>query len=219
MTRNVFGIVCLVAALFVSSAFGQQKTVLFDGSDLSAWQPARNWTIEDGVLTLKNSTDGKEHNDNYLYTKEQYGDFELELEFRMAPETNSGIFLRTSDTDDPVQTGIEVQVGLADPNRKLTTNSVGAIYGLAVPTSNPAKPDGWNHYRIRCQGGLIQVFLNGTLVSAVDLDKFVEVGKNPDGSRNKFSRAMKDFARTGYIGLQDHGTPVWYRAISIQRLD
>jgi hypothetical protein len=41
---------------------------------------------------------------------------------------------------------------------------------------------------------------------------------NPDNTKNKFGRALKDFARIGYIGLQDHGRPVWYRNIRIKRL-
>lgn len=216
--RLRFWLLILATCALATVAFAQNREVLFDGTDLSAWRPAKNWAIEDGVLTLKNSTDGKEHNDNYLYTKEKYANFILELEFRMAPETNSGVFLRTSDRDDPVQTGIEVQVGLADPNRPLTMNSIGAIYALAAPYTNAADPDGWNRYRITCKGGRIEVQLNNALVSEVELDEFVKVGENPDGTKNKFNRALKDFDRTGYIGLQDHGTPVWYRSITVQRL-
>ena len=44
-------------------------------------------------------------------------------------------------------------------------------------------------------------------------------GRNPDGSNNKFTRPLKDFARVGHIGFQDHGRQVWYRNIRIQRLD
>ena len=57
------------------------------------------------------------------------------------------------------------------------------------------------------------------LASEADLDRWSEVGKNPDGTTNKFNRALKDFARIGYLGLQDHGSPVWYRNIRIKSLD
>ena len=60
--------------------------------------------------------------------------------------------------------------------------------------------------------------LNGETVVDADLDRWTEPQKNPDGSKNKFPRAMKDFARSGYIGLQDHGRPVWYRNVRIKSL-
>jgi hypothetical protein len=53
----------------------------------------------------------------------------------------------------------------------------------------------------------------------MNLDQWTEPNKNPDGSKNKFPRALKDFARKGYLGLQDHGRPVWYRNIKIKQLD
>ena len=53
----------------------------------------------------------------------------------------------------------------------------------------------------------------------MDLDQWTEPNKNPDGSKNKFAKPLKDFARKGYIGLQDHGRPVWYRNIKIKKLE
>jgi hypothetical protein len=52
----------------------------------------------------------------------------------------------------------------------------------------------------------------------MDLDQWTTAGQNPDGSPNKFSRPIKDFARRGSIGLQDHGLPIEYRQIRIKRL-
>jgi hypothetical protein len=52
----------------------------------------------------------------------------------------------------------------------------------------------------------------------MNVDEWTESGKNPGGTTNKFSRAIKDFVRVGYVGLQDHGRPVWYRNIRIKRL-
>jgi hypothetical protein len=63
------------------------------------------------------------------------------------------------------------------------------------------------------------VVLNGEPVSEADLDLWREAHKNPDGSKNKFNRPLKEFGRTGYIGFQDHGTPVSYRNIRIRSLD
>lgn len=195
-------------------------TVLFDGADLRHWQPGyTNWTVENGVIALKDRGDGKEHNDNYLWTREQYGDFVLELEYKAPPDkANSGIFIRASDTKDPVYTGIEIQVGNVPPGRPPGRTMVGGLYDLAAPVKNAHRPGEWNQYIITCEGPRITVALNGEKTAEADLDRWTETGKNPDGSPNKFKRPLRDFARSGYIGLQDHGLPVWFRNIRVRRL-
>lgn len=198
--------------------------VLFDGKDLSAWSmgPDKSWVVEDGVIALKRGDyDGKEHNLDYMWTKEPYEDFILALEFKVPEKANSGVFLRTSDLKDPVFTGIEVQVSNSHAKPQLTRGgTVGAIYDCQAPQKNAAKPPGqWQQMQVTCKGPKITVVLNGELVNEMDLDQWAEPRKNPDGSDNKFPRALKDFARKGYIGLQDHGRPVWYRNIVIKKLD
>jgi len=213
---------CLAAVLAIAAPAaekGFQK--LFNGKNLKGWTAANTaqWVVEDGALALKNRDDGKEHNDSYLWTEKQYGDFVLEIEYRVPAErANSGIFLRTSDKKDPVQTGIELQVANANPNRPLGRGSVGGIYDLVAPAKALHRTGEWNRYVITCQGSKIKVMLNGELASEADLDQWREAGKNSDGSKNKFKRPLKDFARQGYIGLQDHGLPVWYRNIRLKPL-
>ena len=92
---------------------------LFNGKDLTGWGTATNWAVENGLIVLNGRTDRQEHNDNYLWTRRPYGDFVLDLEFKAIQSTNSGVFLRTSDTKDPVYTGIEVQIGAAAAGRPL----------------------------------------------------------------------------------------------------
>jgi len=196
---------------------------LFDGSNLDQWTMGadRSWVIEEGVITLKREFDGREHNLDYLWTKQQYGDFVLEIEFKVPERANSGVFLRTSDLKDPVYTGLELQVSNSFGRENLTRGgTVGAIYDLKAPTANAAKPAGqWNTYRVTCLGPNVTIEVNGKNVNEANLDKWTEPNKNPDGSKNKFPRAIKGFARTGYIGLQDHGRPVWYRNVRVKRLD
>ena len=86
------------------------------------------------------------------------------------------------------------------------------------------KPVGeWNRFTITCQGSLVKLVFNGKLVLDANLDDWPEVGKNPDGTANKFPEALKDFARVGPIGFQGlHGkaqAPVWYRNIKIKPLN
>jgi len=65
---------------------------------------------------------------------------------------------------------------------------------------------------------VIDVALNGRQVLQMDLDRWAEPRKNPDGTPNKYPKSLKDFAREGHIGLQDHGRPVWYRNVRVKRL-
>lgn len=193
---------------------------LFNGKDLKGWKTtSSHWVVENGVIALKDRTDNEEHNDSYLWTAQPYGDFVLRLEYKVLPgEANSGVFLRTSDTNDPVPTGIEIQILNLEPGQPLQRNSPGAIYDLVTPKKDMNRAGEWNRYIITCRGSRITVNLNGEVVSEADLDRYSTVHKNPDGSENKFDRPLKDFARQGYIGLQDHGLPVWFRNIRIKTL-
>ena len=197
---------------------GEGFTVLFDGKDLSQWtSKTGNWKAQNGELVLDNR-DNVMKSSSYLFSKQAYGDFVLELDYKLPPgpvgvkgkSANSGVFLRVSDTADPVQTGIEVQV---------TNTSGGSIYDLVGAKLNMNKPGQWNHYRITCIDSLIVVELNGKETATMNLNEWTTARKNPDGSKNKFHRPLKDFARKGYIGFQDHGTPVSYRNIRIKALD
>jgi len=197
---------------------------LFNGKDLSGWTmgPDRSWVVEDGVITLKRTHyDGKEHNADYLWAIEPMENFVVELEFKVPANANSGIYLRTADRNDPVPTGLEVQVANSFGQTNLSrTGTAGAIYDCLAPTANPIRPPGeWNHYRITCIGPQIEVILNGVQVINMNLDQWSQPNRNPDGSPNKFNTALKDFARKGYFGFQDHGRPVWYRNVRVKRLN
>ncbi|HUT12164.1 MAG TPA: DUF1080 domain-containing protein [Thermoguttaceae bacterium] len=195
---------------------------LFNGKDLSGWitGPNKTWAVEDGVITLKREMDGGLHDPDYLWTEKTYGDFILELQFKIPEQANSGVFLRTSDLKDPVYTGIEVQVANSYGREGLSrSGTAGAIYDCATPTKNMLKKPGeWNRCRITCRGSRITVELNGEQVVDMDLDLWTQPHRNPDGTTNKFPKALKDFAREGHIGLQDHGRPVWYRSVRVKRL-
>ena len=197
--------------------------VLFDGQNLDAWQMSSTarWRIEEGAIALPDRTDGSLNNEDYLWTKDTYGDFVLELEFKTCEGScNSGVFLRTADRSDPVYTGIEMQVSNSQGRAVSRGGTAGAIYDCCAPTKNTVLPPGqWNRCRVICQGPKISVEMNDQLILEMDLDRWTETGRNPDGTTNKFTRPLKEFARTGYVGFQDHGRPVWYRNVRIKRLD
>ncbi len=195
---------------------------LFNGKDLSGWiaGPDNSWVVRDGELTVNRDMDGREHNFDYLWTRDTYGDFVLDLEFKVVEGTNSGIFFRTVDLKDPVYTGIEIQVANSYGRERITKNgTAGAVYDCREPSQNAIRPPGeWNRCRLTCRGTRIEVVLNGAQVVEMDLDRWTTPRENPDGTPNKFPRALRDFARVGHLGLQDHGRPVWYRNIRVKRL-
>lgn len=212
-TRCVLaGLAMGLTAAGLAQADDAKWITLFDGTDLSAWQnrdggpPSDGWVIEDNAVTRKVPA-------GYIWTKEQFGDFVLELEYKT--EGNSGVFFRTGDLKNHVQTGLEMQIlrPTENPNR----GSVGSIYDAAAP-SKTAAVDGWNRVVITAEGSRVSVVMNGEQIIDIDLDQWTESGKNPDGSKNKYRTALKDFPRKGHIGLQEHGDVVSFRNIRVRPL-
>jgi hypothetical protein len=154
----------------------------------------------------------------YIWTTERFGNFILDLDFKIAPKGNSGIFIRTDNIDDPVQTGIEIQ--MADSyGKKLGKHSCGAVYDCLAPSKNMAKKTGlWNHVTITCRDNKLYVVMNGQQIIDMDLNLWTKPHQNPDGTKNKFNTAYKDTPRQGHIGFQDHGKPIWYRNVKIKIL-
>jgi len=185
---------------------------LFNGQDLSGWQcQPGSWKVERGELVCAGGGD--------VWTAEQFGDFALEAEFKLPAQGNSGIFLRTADPADPVQTGIELQLcdsyGRQPPGRE----DCGAIFDCLAPRVQAVRPaDEWNHVVVYCRGPRISACLNGQPIIDMNLDEWVEPHRNPDGSPNKFNTAYKDMPRAGHIGFQDHGHPVRFRNVRIKPL-
>ena len=185
---------------------------LFNGQDLTGWvcKPG-SWAVEDGILTRKGG--------DYTWTEQTFGDFVLDLEFKIAEKTNSGVFLRTSNIDDCVQTGIEMQVLDTYGKEPADKHDCGAIYDCLAPAKQVVKKPGeWNHVSITCRGPKIDIEMNGEKIIDMDLDQWTTAGENPDGTPNKFKTAYKDMPRVGHIGLQEHGSPVWFRNVKIKRL-
>ena len=189
--------------------------VLFDGEDLNNWmsdgggRPNARWVIKKRVLT-------REKGAGMIWTKERFGDFVLELDFKT--EGNSGIFFRTDAPKDCVQTGLEMQVYKRVD--KTSKHSCGAMYDALAPSKEMTKDGQWNHVTITTKDNKISIVLNGEQIIDMDLNRWTEPRKNPDpdGSKNKFRTALKDFKREGHIGFQDHGANVWFRNVRIKQL-
>ena len=175
-------------------------------NDLSKWETNGNWIQEeDNVLVIKPrpGEEGWRRFDDYLWSKKQYGDFALELEYKIPEDGNSGVFVRVREKDDPVETGIEVQINDVHGKEELTAHDCGGVIGTVGPSKNMAKPaDEWNKMRVTVVGTQLKVNLNGEQVVNVNLQ-----------NTSRSDRPMK-----GYIGLQDHGLPLQFRNVSIKKL-
>ncbi len=182
---------------------------LFNKKLSNAKFPKGSWVLENGVLAAKDKGD--------IWSKKRYGDFALDLEFKCAGDTNSGVFIRCDDTVEWLHTSMEVQI-----QQKVSENgkhNCGGVFDCLAPSKVMTKPAGqWNHYTIIANDNKIDVVLNGEQVLDMDLDLWTEAGKNPDGTKNKFKTAYKDMLREGHVGLQYHGHPVWFRNMTIKEL-
>jgi hypothetical protein len=189
-------------------------TSLFNGKDLTGWTCRKNgWHVADGVITWRRRS-------GFLWSAEQYGNFVLDLEFKLAKKTNSGVFVRTASKRNWLHTGIEVQILDSHGKEKVGRGDCGAVYDCLAPSKNMVrKPGEWNRMVVTCRDNVIRVTLNGEQVIDMDLDRWTEAHKNPDGSKNKFRTAYKDMPRRGYLAIQDHGNPIWLRNIRIKPLD
>lgn len=177
--------------------------------------PVGYWTCEDGVLR---SIAGQR---NDLITREKFEDFDLELDWKLAPGGNSGIFIGVTEaTAEAYWSGPEMQINddVGNPDGQNPKTSAGALYDLLAPNERKhVNPVGqYNHARVVSRGGHIEYWLNG--------EKIVEYDWNSPEMRklindSKFKDAaffMKE--RRGYIGLQSEGDEVWFRNIRIRRL-
>jgi len=180
---------------------------------LSGWtspaggEPGKGWVLENGVLARKGKADN-------IWTKDRFGNFVLDLEFKTTG--NSGVLFRCDKPTDYVQTGMEMQV--INYMKAGDKHSTGAMYDLLGPTKDVLKPTDWNHVVLTCKDNKITVVINGEQVIDMDVDRWTEAGKNPDGTKNKFKTPIAKFKREGHVGLQDHGAAVEYRNVKIKPL-
>ncbi len=193
--------------------------LLFNGKDYTGWKCNNGKqiasSVEDGAMVPFKSG-------GYLIVhKKKFADFILKCDVKMPERCNSGIFFRVEDLGDVVNKGFEIQVATGSGTGM---HDFGAIYDLAPLSKNASQgPNVWNRVEITCQGPKISVKVNGESVCAIDCNDFDKPGLRPDGTRHKFrarggGRAVKDFARAGYIGLQDHGHKVWYKNVKVREL-
>jgi acetyl esterase/lipase len=187
--------------------------------DLSnAIVPEGVWTFEDGVLTASE--------DQAIWTKKDYDNLVLDLEFKNAPGTNSGVVVYCSDIKNWIPNSVEIQS--ADDYAEQWAKSpktwqCAAIFGHLAPSKSVVKKPGeWNRFTIRCVNKRIDVVLNGERVTSMNMSRWTSAKTNPDGSEipSWLSKPLAELPTKGKIGLQGKhaGAPIWFRNIKIREL-
>lgn len=214
---SVFIFCSLVMTLSAQESARNVWRPLF-GKDLSkATYDPEAWSETNGMLTAMK--------DEAIWTNEEYKNFELDLEFKTDPGTNSGVIIYCTDTENWIPNSVEVQI--ADDHYEKWADAkpyerCGAIYGHLGPHQENVvkKPGEWNHMRIRCTGQRISVILNGKKVNEMNMSKWTSGTENPDGSEIPawLPTPYAELPTKGFIGLQGkHGdATVWFKNIKIR---
>ncbi len=196
----------LLLAALVVVALQDDLTPLFNGKDLSGWEAvggsADCWAWEDGKVVCKGGKGG------WLCTKDQYGDFEFEVDYNCPKDGNSGVFIRAPREGHTSKLGMEIQIldDDAEIHKKIKPSQhTASIYSVVAPSKSVQKKAGeWNTMRIRCKGDQVVIMLNGEKVVDADMNAHEELKGRP---------------RKGYIGLQNHGSGLEFRNVRLRKLD
>jgi hypothetical protein len=144
---------------------GQWRT-LFDGTSLDGWTKVgdANWRLVDGTVEADSGT-------GFLLSNDSYGDFDLDLEFFVSPDANSGVFIRCGNLSE-IGAATCYEVNIFD-QRPDPTYRTGAIVDVAKPNVMIDTGDRWNHYEISAHGNHFVVKLNGQLTVDTTDDKLI----------------------------------------------
>jgi Domain of Unknown Function (DUF1080) len=201
-----------------ASATGAED--LFSADLTNAAFPAGLWSWEDSVLSPKDK-------DEVIWTKKEYENFILDLDFDLEPGANSGVLIYSSDTNNWIPNTLEIQV-LDDPDpkwAKIPPNwKCGGIFGHSVPLKSPTRKAGeWNHMTITAHGPSIRVVINGELVTDINMQNWKSGNKGPDGTDivSFEPHPLAEMATKGHIGLQGAhgGIPTHFRNLKIRSID
>lgn len=245
MMYKLFALACAVSLIGACNSANDQKeeavanekengaewTSLFDGKSAAGWHkygggPAgAAWKVADSTLYLdtSNKKDWQVGDGGDIVTDEEYENFDLQLEWKIAPGGNSGIIFYVHEDSAQYQytwqTGPEMQV--VDNERhedgKIIKHQAGDLYDLVACSTKTVKPAGeWNQAEIKSLKGQLEFYLNGEKVVSTTMwdDNWKKLVA---GSKFKDMPGFGTYKK-GRIALQDHGNTVWYRNIRIRKL-
>ncbi len=226
----------------------QEWQILFDGTTTEGWRAYNGtelppqWVIKNDELTFdKEKKTDVEHEGgkDIIYAAEEFDNFELYLEWKIPEGGNSGIFYHVKEgySGPPVVspeyqliddenyakihdlTQYNTSVGFDNPSELHPLQSTGADYAMYAPDASKKKlnPTGeWNNTTIVYTPNRVEHWLNGQMLLSFD-----PTSEDWQTKRNSGKwESAPDYAKfkSGYIGLQDHDSPLWFRNIKIKKL-
>ena len=193
--------------------------LLFDGNSLEGWRGYNSefmptgWSVENGMLT-RTGPGGD------IITEQQFGDFELYLEWLVGPGGNSGVLVRAVEGQEEVYHGApEMQIldDAGHPDGRSPLTSAGSNYGLHGAPRGIVKSAGeWNSSRIVVVNNQVEHWLNGDKVVEYELgsaDWLRRVANSKFAQWPEYGRASR-----GHIGIQDHGDRVSFRNLKVREI-
>ena len=206
--------------------------LLFNGRDFTGWRQcnstemAKNWAVEDGamnVFTAEGKNPGQASGGDILYSVKKFKNFELSVDWKVSKMGNSGIFFDVREVPgQPIYYAApEIQVldNIDATDNKIPSHLAGSLYDMIAADPKTVKPAGeWNTIVIRVKNGKVTHKQNGVKVLNYELwtpkwDEMVAKSKF-----KSFPGFTEGIAKEGYIGLQDHGYPIWFRNVKIREL-
>ena len=208
--RNIFirEIGTAEANALLAKQEGEGFEPIFNGRDFAGWQgPVDAYEVVDGAIRCKPKSSGN------IYTREEYANFQVSLEFLMPPKGNNGLAIRYPGGQ--VNAGregmTEIQI-LDDGYEGIDPRQVhGSAYGMVGAVGGYQRPRGeWNHQLVTVKGSTITVEVNGFTVLDADLapvTQFMDDKPHPG----------KDHP-SGFFGFCGHSDSVAFRDIRIKKL-
>jgi len=231
MKAQTYFLIVLVSILSVFiSCDSKPSYPLADHPNSNSWQalfsddlsnaiyPDGIWFVENGELTATE--------DQNIWAQKDYDNFVLDLEFKNADGTNSGVVVYCSDVENWIPNSVEIQIA-DDYNEKWAASvknwQCGAFFGRKAATKSMVKKPGeWNRFTITCIDNKMYVILNGEQINEIDLTKYTDATVNPDGSPAPewLSKPLAEMATKGKIGFQGKhaGAPIYFRNIRIMEI-
>jgi len=233
----------IAASLFAGTAFAQVNQLskkekkagwelLFNGKDFTGWRQCNgnamptNWVIEDDAMKVvigEGKNPGQGAGGDILFSERRFENFELTIDWKASKMANSGIFYSVREVPGkPIYYAApEIQVldNAEATDNKIASHLAGSLYDLIAADPKTIHPAGeWNTCLVKVKDGVATISMNGT-----EVVKYTHWTPEWDAmvAKSKFKSFpgwTEGIAKEGFIGLQDHGYPVWFRNIKIREL-